>query len=129
MHKLLTIDDSKTIRMILARAFKEYDCALIEAANGEEGLKAAAEHKPDLIILDITMPQMDGLQMLTLLRERGDNTPVIMLTAEGGSTSMEKASHLGISDYINKPFQNEAIVAKVQKILPLTKKELIPAAG
>ncbi len=122
MHKLLTIDDSKTIRMILARAFKEYDCALIEASNGEEGLKAAAEQKPDVIILDITMPQMDGIQMLKLLRERGDNTPVIMLTAEGGASSIEKASHLGVSDYISKPFQNEAIVEKVQKVIPLTKK-------
>jgi two-component system cell cycle response regulator len=96
--------------MILARAFKEYDCSLIEAANGEEGLKAAAEHKPDVIILDITMPQMDGIQMLTRLRSTGDTTPVIMLTAEGGATSVEKAQHLGVSDYIAKPFQNEAIV-------------------
>ena len=122
MHKLLTIDDSKTIRLILARAFKEYDCALIEAANGEEGLKAAAEHKPDLIILDITMPTMDGIQMLTQLRATGDQTPVIMLTAEGGASSVEKAQHLGVSDYIAKPFQNEALVAKVQKVLPLAKK-------
>ena len=122
MHKLLTIDDSKTIRLILQRAFKDYDCTLIEAANGEEGLKAAAEHKPDLIILDITMPQMDGFQMLTLLRETGDNTSVIMLTAEGGATSVQKANHLGVSDYIAKPFQNEALVAKVQKIIPLARK-------
>ena len=122
MHKLLTIDDSKTIRLILARAFKEYDCALIEAANGEEGLKAAAEHKPDLIILDITMPTMDGIQMLTQLRATGDQTPVIMLTAEGGASSVEKAQHLGVSDYIAIPFQNDALVAKVQKVLPLAKK-------
>lgn len=122
MHKLLTIDDSKTIRLILQRAFKEYDCTLIEAANGVEGLKAAAEHKPDVIILDITMPQMDGIQMLTQLRQSGDNTPVIMLTAEGGATSVEKAKHLGVSDYIAKPFQNEAIVAKVSNVLPLARK-------
>ena len=122
MHKLLTIDDSKTIRLILARAFKEYDCTLLEASNGEEGLKAAAEHKPDVIILDITMPTMDGIQMLTQLRATGDQTPVIMLTAEGGAASVEKAQHLGVSDYIAKPFQNDAIVAKVQKVLPLAKK-------
>ena len=112
MHKLLTIDDSKTIRLILARAFKEYDCALVEAANGNEGLKAAA----------ITMPHMDGIEMLTRLRASGDTTPVIMLTAEGGSTSIEKAKHLGVSDYIAKPFQNEALVEKVQKVIPLAKK-------
>lgn len=122
MHKLLTIDDSRTIRLILARAFKEYDCALLEAANGEEGLNVAAEHKPDIIILDITMPTMDGIQMLTQLRATGDQTPVIMLTAEGGASSVEKAQHLGVSDYIAKPFQNDALVAKVQKVLPLAKK-------
>ena len=122
MHKLLTIDDSKTIRLILQRAFKAFDCILIEAANGEEGLKAAAEHKPDLIILDITMPHMDGIQMLTLLREKGDNTPVIMLTAEASADNVQKAGHLGIRDYIAKPFQGEALVEKVEKILPLAKR-------
>ncbi len=125
MPKLLTIDDSKTIRLILQRAFKEYDCALCEAANGEEGLKVAADQKPDIILLDITMPHMDGIQMLTLLRERGDRTPVIMLTAEGGASSIEKATHLGISDYIAKPFQNEALVEKVQKVIPLTRKAAV----
>jgi len=127
MHKLLTIDDSKTIRMILHRAFKEFDCTLCEAANGEEGLKAAAAHKPDLIILDITMPQMDGIEMLTRLRAAGDNTPVIMLTAEGGANSVQRASHLGVSDYIAKPFQNDALIEKVQKVLPLAKKAPVAA--
>jgi two-component system cell cycle response regulator len=127
MHKLLTIDDSKTIRMILQRAFKEFDCSLSEAANGDEGLKAAAEHKPDLIILDITMPQMDGIEMLTRLRATGDNTPVIMLTAEGGANSMQRANHLGVRDYIAKPFQNEALIEKVQKVLPLAKKPQVVA--
>lgn len=122
MHKLLTIDDSKTIRLILARAFKDYACTLVEAANGEDGLKAAAEHKPDIIILDITMPHMDGIEMLKRLRDTGDKTPVIMLTAEGGASSVEKAQHLGISDYIAKPFQNEALVEKVQKVIPLARK-------
>ena len=127
MHKLLTIDDSKTIRMILHRAFKEFDCTLCEAANGEEGLRAAAEHKPDLIILDITMPQMDGIEMLTRLRATGDNTPVIMLTAEGGANSVQRASHLGVRDYIAKPFQNDALIEKVQKVLPLAKKAPVVA--
>ncbi len=122
MPKILTIDDSKTIRMIIQRAFKEYDCTVLEAANGDEGLKAAAEHKPDLVILDITMPQMDGIQMLTQLRERGDQTPVVMLTAEGGASSVQRAQGLGIADYIAKPFQNEALVEKVAKVIPLAKK-------
>jgi len=68
------------------------------------------------------MPHMDGIEMLTRLRSTGDNTPVIMLTAEGGASSVEKAQHLGISDYIAKPFQNEALVEKVQKVIPLARK-------
>ncbi len=122
MHKILTIDDSKTIRMILRRAFTAYDCSLVEAANGEEGLKAIAEHKPDLVLLDITMPNMDGLEMLARLRALGDKTPVIMLTAEGGAERVQNAKHLGIDGYIAKPFQNEALVELVKKTLPLALK-------
>lgn len=122
MPKLLTVDDSKTIRMIVQRAFKEYDCTIVEAAHGAEGLKMAAEHKPDLILLDITMPQMDGIQMLSALRERGDQTAVIMLTAEGGASSVEQVRGLGIADYIAKPFQNNALVEKALKVVPLAKK-------
>ena len=117
MHKLLTIDDSKTIRMILQRAFKEYDCALIEAANGEEGLKAAAEHKPDLIILDITMPTMDGIQMLTLLRARGDTTPVFALTAAVTTEDFSACLAAGMTGVLSKPLRVEKL-AEVLAALP-----------
>ena len=63
--KILSIDDSRTIRLIIGRTLKPYDCELHEAANGEEGLAVAAREKPDLIVLDITMPVMDGVEMLT----------------------------------------------------------------
>ena len=67
--KILSVDDSRTIRLIVGKAFKPYECTVFEAGNGEEGLAAAAREKPDLIVLDVTMPIMDGVTMLTKLKE------------------------------------------------------------
>src|SRR5690606_29604241 len=85
-YKVLTVDDSKTVRIIVKKAFKSYDCEIIEAANGVEGLAAAAKEQPDVILLDITMPVMDGVEMLTKLKADPATKaiPVVMLTAEGG---------------------------------------------
>jgi two-component system, cell cycle response regulator len=122
--KILTVDDSKTIRMIIQRAFRAYDCAFCEAANGEEGLAAAAREKPDLIILDITMPVMDGVTMLSTLRQDSQlkSTPVIMLSAESSRDNVASISQLGISDYLVKPFKEDILLEKVRKIVPLTAK-------
>ena len=61
-YKLLTVDDSKTVRMIVRKAFKGYDCEILEAGNGVEGLAVASKEMPDLILLDVTMPVMDGVR-------------------------------------------------------------------
>ena len=67
-YKVLTVDDSKTVRIIVKKAFKPFDCEIFEAANGVEGLAVAAKENPDLILLDVTMPVMDGVEMLTKLK-------------------------------------------------------------
>ena len=125
--KILTVDDSKTIRMIIQRAFRAHDCTFCEAANGEEGLVKAAAERPDLIILDITMPVMDGITMLTQLRQDPElkATPVIMLTAESGRDTVASIAQLGISDYLVKPFKEEQLIEKAGKAIPL---QLKPAA-
>ncbi len=119
--KILTVDDSKTIRMIIGRVFRPYDCTIFEAANGEEGLAAAAREKPSLIILDITMPVMDGVTMLGKLKESPDlkAIPVIMLTAESGLENVAHITKLGVSDYLVKPFKDAQLVEKSLRVVPL----------
>ncbi len=120
-YKLLSVDDSKTVRIIIKKAFKLYDVEIFEAANGVEGLALAAKETPDVILLDVTMPVMDGVEMLTKLK--GDPSlkgiPVIMLTAEGGKDHVLKIAKIGVRDYIVKPFKEEVLVQKVGRIIDL----------
>lgn len=128
--KILSVDDSKTIRMIVKRTFAPYDCTVCEASNGEEGLAATTAEKPDLIVLDITMPVMDGVTMLTKLRESADlkHIPVIMLTAESGRENVAYIAKLGVRDYLVKPFKDDQLIEKVKRVLPLQPKAAAVAA-
>jgi len=128
--KILSIDDSKAVRMIVQRAFRPYDCTICEASNGEEGLAVAANEKPDLILLDITMPVMDGVAMLAALKKNPElkDIPVIMLTAEHGRENVANIVSLGVRDYLVKPFKDEQIVEKAQGVLPLQPKPVAVAA-
>ena len=119
--RILSIDDSKTIRLVLARLFRPFVCELREAANGEEGLARAMREKPDLIILDHNMPVMDGITMLRKMRDDPGlkRTPVIMLTADSGPESLAAVARLGVRDYMTKPFREEELLAKAGRIIPL----------
>ena len=119
--KILSIDDSKTIRLLLARLFRPFACEWLEAANGEEGLAVAMRENPDLIILDYNMPVMDGISMLGKLREHATlkRTPVVMLTADSGLQSLATVARLGVRDYVTKPFHEEELLAKAGRIIPL----------
>lgn len=120
-NKVLTVDDSKTVRIIVRKAFKTYDCEILEAGNGVEGLAVAAKEMPDLILLDITMPVMDGVEMLTKLKSDPQlkGIPVMMLTAEGGRDHVLKIAKIGVRDYIVKPFKEEVLIEKAGRIIEL----------
>ncbi|HEY5228295.1 MAG TPA: response regulator [Opitutaceae bacterium] len=120
-HKILTVDDSKTVRIIVRKAFKGYDCDIFEAANGVEGLALAAKEMPDLILLDVTMPVMDGVEMLTKLKADPvlKSIPVMMLTAEGGRDNVLKIAKIGVRDYIVKPFKEDALMEKAVRVIDL----------
>ena len=123
--KILTVDDSKTIRMILARLFRPFVCELHEAGNGEEALAVARHEKPSLIILDYNMPVMDGVTMLRLLREDEDlkKTPVIMLTADSSTEIISTVARLGVRDYITKPFNEDQLLAKASRLIILERRQ------
>jgi DNA-binding response OmpR family regulator len=122
-YKILTIDDSTTIRKIVKRAFTGYNCNLFEAENGVEGLAITVKEKPDLILLDVTMPVMTGMEMLEKLKAEAETSdiPVIMLTAESGKTNVTKAVMMGVKDYIVKPFKGDELIERVSKILRVKK--------
>lgn len=119
--KILTVDDSKTIRMIVARAFKSFACEILEAADGVKGLAVVNREKPDIILLDYTMPVMDGFEMLNKLKSDPDtrNIPVVMLTAEAGRDNVLKIARLGVRDYLVKPFKEDLVVERVGRIIDL----------
>lgn len=127
--RILTVDDSKTVRIIIRNAFKRFDCEIFEAGHGVEGLEKARTIKPDLMLLDITMPVMDGIELLGKLRAEAElqNIPVVMLTAEGQKTTAEQAIALGSRGYITKPFSNDALIQQISKIITLQERPVAAA--
>ena len=123
--KVLTVDDSKTIRMIVKKAFKPYDCEIFEAENGQEGFSLAAAEKPDLIVLDITMPVMNGVECLEKLKSEPNlkDTPVIMLTAESGKDNVMQIVKMGVKDYIVKPFKGEELIERARNYISIEDKQ------
>ena len=128
--KILSIDDSKTIRMLLKRLFIPFVCELFEAGDGQEGLDVATREKPNLIILDYNMPVMDGVTMLRHMRENPElkRTPVIMLTAEASPEIIGTVARLGVRDYVTKPFDSDQLLEKAARVVTLERRPEIPEA-
>lgn len=120
MARILTVDDSKAIRSIVGKQVTELGFEVDEAEDGVLGLAKLEEITYDLVILDVTMPNLDGPGMLGKMREAGNKTPVLMLTSESKRSIMVDVMKSGIEDYILKPFKPEELKAKVLKVLKLT---------
>lgn len=117
MARVLTVDDSRAVRSIIARQLAEWGLEVDEAEDGGKGLEKLEEVSYDLVLLDVTMPEMDGPTMLAKLRESGNRTPVVMLTSESKRSIVADAMKLGIEDYILKPFKPEELRTKIGKVL------------
>ncbi len=126
--KVLTVDDSKTLRMIVARYLKPFGVDIVEAENGSIGLNKARAEKPDLVLLDYNMPVMDGYQTLEALKADPvlKSLPVIMLTTETVKETVVKLIKLGLKDFIAKPFSREALLTKVNPVLGLFSGDSVP---
>jgi two-component system, cell cycle response regulator len=119
MPRILTVDDSRAVRMIVAKHARQFGFEVEEAEDGEQGLVRLETEKFDLVVLDVTMPVLDGPGMLAKLRERGDMTPILMLTSESKRSIIASLMKLGIVDYILKPFKPEELQAKILKALKM----------
>jgi DNA-binding response OmpR family regulator len=135
MPRILTVDDSRAIRMIVGKQLQPLGFEIGEAEDGNDGLAKMQGSHYDLVILDVTMPNLDGPGMLAKLRGSGDKTPVLMLTSEAKTAIVTTLMRLGITDYVLKPFKGEELKVKVLKALKLpadyapTAAAAAPAAG
>jgi two-component system, cell cycle response regulator len=117
MPIVLTVDDSRAVRTIVSKQVKDLGFDVAEAEDGVQGLAKLGECVYDLVILDVTMPNMDGPAMLAKMRDAGNATPVIMLTSESKRSIIAGAMKSGITDYILKPFKPEELRNKILSVL------------
>jgi DNA-binding response OmpR family regulator len=119
---ILIIDDNADVRTLLGeRVLPSYGYRTLSAPDGQEGLWQIRSHNPDLILLDLRLPDMTGIDLLHILSSEGYDTPVILITAYGSELIAAQALRLGVHDYIIKPFTLDEIVASVERALTETR--------
>lgn len=111
---VLVADDEENIRFLVESGLALAGLQTVSAANGRDALTAVADHRPQLIVLDVMMPELDGFEVLRRLRESGDRTPVIFLTARASTEDRVKGLTDGGDDYLVKPFAIAELVARVR---------------
>ena len=117
MSHVLIIEDSEDMAYGLKTNLEYENYQVTIAADGEEGLERALNASPDLIILDLTLPKLDGLNVLSELRTKGVQTPVLILTARGEEQDKVTGLKLGADDYVTKPFALLELMARVEALL------------
>ena len=118
LAKILIVDDAVFMRTVLKKMLVEADYEIVgEASNGIEAISKAKELKPDVITLDITMPEMDGVTALPKILEESPNSKVIMCSAMGQQPMVVDAIKNGAKDFIVKPFQKARVVQAIENIL------------
>ena len=118
--KILIVEDSVTMRQLLGFALRRLgDVNILEAGDGLEGLKLLQSEQVDVALIDINMPIMDGFKLIKHIRQDQHlkELPIIVITTEGSSDSMEKAKSLGVNHYITKPIRQSEVVEKVRGFL------------
>lgn len=117
MAKILVVDDQLGVRRLLFETFREDGHQVEMAANGIEAIKLTQEFQPDLILMDMKMPGMNGIETMRQVRALGNNVGVIMMTAYGDVQNMEQARDLGVLHYLSKPFDLFELRDKVREAL------------
>ncbi len=120
MKKILLIDDDQALLHLLGEFLRDDSFEVLSALSGSTGLRLAYEQRPDLILLDVMLPGMDGWEVCARLREMSD-VPIIMLTAKTTENDKLRGFRLGIDDYVTKPFSFAELVARIQAVLARAK--------
>lgn len=117
MTKILLVDDSKIQRNWAKKGLADNDYEFIEGCNGLEALDLMKEHQPNLIICDMNMPTMGGLECMETMQARGLDFPVIVLTADIQDSTREKCMKLGAKGFVTKPIKDDSLLIVVKEIL------------
>jgi two-component system OmpR family response regulator len=115
--RLLVVDDEPAITDLLATSLRFVGYDVRTAASGSEALRAAADYRPDLLVLDVMLPDLDGFEITRRLRSDGERIPVVFLTARDATEDKVRGLTLGGDDYVTKPFSLEEVVARIRAIL------------
>ncbi len=115
-QKVLVVDDDDNVVRLISLYLKQEGYSVFEAADGKEALRLHRRHRPDLVVLDIMLPKMDGWEVCRRLREQ-HSTPIIMLTARDDDSDKVLGLELGADDYVTKPFNPRELVARVKAVL------------
>jgi DNA-binding response OmpR family regulator len=114
--RVLVVDDDDDIRALVRTLLERAGVVVYEAPDGRDGMREFHAHRPDLVILDVSMPELDGWQMLDRIRDMSD-VPVLMLTARADELERVRGLHAGADDYVIKPFGKQELIARVQALL------------
>jgi two-component system chemotaxis response regulator CheY len=117
MAKILVVDDAAFMRVRAAKVLQDNGHEVALAENGREAVEKYAEWRPDAVLMDITMPEMDGLEALKAIRALDPNAKVAMVTAMGQQAIVMEALKSGAKDFVLKPFQPDRVLAALQKLL------------
>ena len=117
MARILVVEDSNFSRQMIAKILKIGGYDVLEANSVSDGLEKLVKEKPDCILLDLLMPEMNGCEFLVALNEKGLTIPTIILSADIQETTRKKCSELGASDFITKPPKEEVLLTAVQQVI------------
>ena len=126
MARILIVDDNDDIRRLIGTILSSTDHELLYAADGEKALEVTKTKQPDLIVLDVMMPKMDGFMVLKQMRVAGlrESTKVLMLTAKSSESDWVRGYKLGADSYLTKPFDPEELLRAVSELFNMTKERL-----
>lgn len=127
-EKILIVDDEQSIRTLLNYNLTKENYRTLLAEDGEQAIQKVLEEKPDLILLDLMLPKLDGIAVCKELRQRGIQTPLIMLTAKSDEIDKVTGLEIGADDYMTKPFSPREVIARIKAVLRRSKQVEHPSS-